>query len=178
MPRVCTICTHPERVAIDKALIAGEPYRNIAERFGTSATALTRHKSEHLSDTLVKATAAKETADADDLLADIRMLRARADRLYTLSEGLLGKALAANNLNAAVGAIRAAIAANQDGRANIELLGELAGKLERRAQVNIIMSPQWSAVYGILMAALGPHPELRATVAEGLMALEAGDAGE
>ncbi len=48
MPRPCTICGHPEREAIDKALVASESYRNIAVRFGTSAAALQRHKAEHI----------------------------------------------------------------------------------------------------------------------------------
>ena len=69
MPRVCTICQHADKPAINAALIANEPYRLIAERFGTSAAALTRHKAEHLPATLAKATEAKETALADDLLS-------------------------------------------------------------------------------------------------------------
>jgi|SoiMetStandDraft_2_1073263.scaffolds.fasta_scaffold11612_5 hypothetical protein len=48
MPRPCSICTHPQRQAIDQALTAGEALRNMAPRFGTSVTALHRHKHEHL----------------------------------------------------------------------------------------------------------------------------------
>lgn len=48
MPRPCTICNHPERGAIDKALVASESYRNIAVRFGTSVASLQRHKAEHI----------------------------------------------------------------------------------------------------------------------------------
>jgi hypothetical protein len=55
MPRICTICTHPERGAIDKVLVAAEPLRNIAEHFGTSTTALHRHKEDHLRDLLAHA---------------------------------------------------------------------------------------------------------------------------
>ena len=48
MPRPCSICIHPQRQAIDAALTAGEALRNMAPRFGTSVTALHRHKHEHL----------------------------------------------------------------------------------------------------------------------------------
>jgi hypothetical protein len=48
MPRPCSICTHPQRHDIDQALTAGEALRNMAPRFGTSVTALHRHKHEHL----------------------------------------------------------------------------------------------------------------------------------
>ena len=29
MPRTCTVCSHPDRPAIDAALVAGDAYRNI-----------------------------------------------------------------------------------------------------------------------------------------------------
>lgn len=43
MPRTCSICSHKQRKAIDKSLAAGESYRNIAKRFETTPSALTRH---------------------------------------------------------------------------------------------------------------------------------------
>jgi hypothetical protein len=55
MPRTCTICTHPERATIDKALVNGQPYRDIAGHYGTSKTALQRHKDDHLRDLLAQA---------------------------------------------------------------------------------------------------------------------------
>jgi hypothetical protein len=47
MPRPCSLCQHPEREAIDQALAAKEPYRDIAARFGTSPAALHRHQQRH-----------------------------------------------------------------------------------------------------------------------------------
>jgi hypothetical protein len=47
MPCSCTICTHPQRTAIETALVAGDAFRMMAKRFGTSPAALFRHK-EHL----------------------------------------------------------------------------------------------------------------------------------
>ena len=55
MPRHCSICTHPQRQAIDDALTSREAFRNIAPRFRTSVTALHRHKHEHLSIALTQA---------------------------------------------------------------------------------------------------------------------------
>ena len=48
MPRACSICTHPDREAIDAALTGRDAFRNLAPRFGTSVTALHRHKHAHL----------------------------------------------------------------------------------------------------------------------------------
>src|SRR5687767_5637427 len=74
MPRRCTVCDHAERDAIDAALVAGEAYRNIAERFGTSTTALVRHKDDHIPASLSKAKHAEETTQADSLLGQLLSL--------------------------------------------------------------------------------------------------------
>lgn len=62
MPRACSICHHLQRHAIDEALTAGEAFRNIAQRFGTSVTALHRHKHEHLMGRLAHAQQPQHTA--------------------------------------------------------------------------------------------------------------------
>jgi hypothetical protein len=59
MPRTCLACSSSEREAIDKALVAGEPLRNIAKRVSLSPAGLLRHKS-HISQNIVKA------ADSDE----------------------------------------------------------------------------------------------------------------
>ena len=48
MPQTCTVCRHPQRVAIDQELVRGLPFRHIAERFGTTATGLFRHRAAHI----------------------------------------------------------------------------------------------------------------------------------
>ena len=40
----CTICQHPERGAIDKAIKEGASLRDIAEKYGSSKSTLSRHK--------------------------------------------------------------------------------------------------------------------------------------
>jgi hypothetical protein len=44
MPPRCTVCAHPERQAIDKAIIEGESERGIVGRFGVSKGAVGRHR--------------------------------------------------------------------------------------------------------------------------------------
>lgn len=48
MPRACSICTHPDRLAIKVALRGGTPLRTIAARWSVSKTALLRHRDAHL----------------------------------------------------------------------------------------------------------------------------------
>ena len=48
MPRVCSICTHTDRLAIETALRAHLPLRTIAARRSVSKTALLRHRDRHV----------------------------------------------------------------------------------------------------------------------------------
>src|SRR5690242_17043730 len=48
MSRTCSICSHQNRPEIEGALLAGESFRGVSKRFGTSPTALFRHKTDHL----------------------------------------------------------------------------------------------------------------------------------
>ena len=160
MPRTCTVCTHPDRAAIDRALVAGDAYRNIAQRTGTSATALHRHKADHIPAKLAQAAVATQAADAIDLLSEVRALRRKAYSLLLQAE--------------AAGDIRTALAGVREARACLELLGEMEGEIDRRPIVNILVAPEWVAVRSALMAALMPYPAARAAVADRLVALGAG----
>jgi len=152
VPRTCTICRHPDREAIDAAIVVGEPYRAIAARTGTTPSALSRHKRDHLPATVARAQDAHEIAQADDLLAQLAALRVDAGRIAV-------KAEKAESYGAALQGVR------EQGRI-IELLLEVAGELERG--VNIIIAPQWIELRGVVLTALGPYPEARSAVAEAL----------
>ncbi len=101
MARTCTICTHRDRATIDEALLAGTSFRNIAERFGTSATALYRHKRDHIPVTLARSHEIQEVARADGLLNQVRSLHEKTLKTLlhhedlsdwaTLGESLLPK---------------------------------------------------------------------------------------
>ena len=164
MPRVCTICTHPERETIDAAIVGGEPYRSITERFSVSTGAIARHKSDHIPATLAQATEAQEIAHAGDLLAQVRDLHSRA-------LAILGKAEKGGDLRTALSGIAQA-------RACLELLAKLLGELDERPQINLLLTPEWQAIRAAVWQALRPYPEARLAVAERLAQLEGrGDSG-
>jgi hypothetical protein len=48
MPRVCSICTHPARAAIDNGLETEQSLRDVAARYGFSKSAVDRHRGSHL----------------------------------------------------------------------------------------------------------------------------------
>ena len=160
MPRTCTICTHSERPASVRALVAQVPFRNIAQQHDLSPDAVYRHGREHLPTLLTKAKDAEEAAVADDLLDQLHNLQAT-----TLS--LLRKAERAGKLGTAVMAIREA-------RGNLELLAKLTQQLDSRPVLNLLIAPEWLAVRAVLLQALAPYPEARTAVAARLAELEAG----
>jgi transposase-like protein len=128
MPRRCTVCAHLQRQDIDGLLVSGAPYRSVAKRFGLSESAVYRHKTEHLPAHLSKAKEAEEAARADDLLDQVRHLQTHALDILERAEKS--------------GDLRTALAAISQARGNLELLGKLAGQLDKRPVVNLNVSPQ------------------------------------
>src|SRR5687768_15051314 len=129
MPRVCTVCTHGERAAIDSALVAGEVFRTIAHRFALSEDALKRHKREHLPARMAKAQEAAEVAQAGTLLDEAKALRSKAYSLLLSAER--------------AGDLRTALAGVREARCCLELLAKLVGELDERPQVNLLVAPEW-----------------------------------
>jgi hypothetical protein len=74
MARTCTICVHPQRSEIEAAIVAGTPYRAITKQFGSSPAAITRHASEHISQAIKQSQAAKEEAQALDVVKQLRII--------------------------------------------------------------------------------------------------------
>jgi hypothetical protein len=159
MPRVCSICIHPQREQIDQALVSGSAKRDVSALFRVSEDAVTRYAAAHLPKALARAQEEHEAARADDLLSEAR-------RLKEITMGLLGRAVQANDLRTALVAVREA-------RGTLELIGKLLGELDSAPAVNVLLAPEWVSVRTTLLAALGPYPAARAAVAAQLMALEA-----
>jgi hypothetical protein len=154
MPRSCTVCEHPDREAIDRALVGGASNRSAASLYDVSEAAVRRHKGNHLPAKLVMAQAAEEVAQADDLIEQVRDLQRRA-------LDILDKAEEAGELRTALGAIREA-------RGNLELLAKLLGDLDERPVVNLTVSPEWLELRAVIVGALEPHPDARGAVLRAL----------
>ncbi len=155
MPRTCTISAHPERDAIDAAIIAGTSLRDIAGRFTVSKSALARYRSDRLPATLIQAKEAEDVTHADDLLAQVRDLQSRALTILDTAE--------------TAGDLKTALAAIREARGCIELFGRLAGELNDGATVNVILSPEWTRLRAVIIGALAPYPDARLAVAARLV---------
>ena len=152
------MCDHPVRQGIDEALVTGTPYRSVAKQFEISESAVYRHKVEHLPAHLLKAREAAELASADDLLDQVRHLQTHALNILERAEE--------------TGDLRTALAAISQARGNLELLGKLAGELDERPVMNVLVSTEWAAIRTALMDALSPYPEARSAVSGRLLELE------
>ena len=154
MPRVCTVCAHPDRPAVDQALVNHRSFRNIAERFGLSSQALLRHHDAHLPETLVKAQEQEDVRHAIDHIAQFKAINAA-----TLA--ILKDARHAGEHDLALKAIDRV-------QKQIELQAKLIGELDDRPQINLLVAPEWLAVRSALLVALAPFPEARAAAAKAL----------
>ena len=160
MPRQCSVCAHQKLAEIDRALVGGVSLRDIAGQYRVSKSSLERHKANHLPATLIQAQAAQEAANADDLLGQIEDLRRQA-------QAIKDQAMKTNDLRTALQGIRELVRI-------VELLAKLRGELDERAQINILLLPEWVQVRTRLLYALTPYPEARQAAAAALLEVDGG----
>jgi hypothetical protein len=115
MPRTCLACASADRASIEKALVTGEPLRNIAKRVSISPAGLLRHKS-HVAQAIVKAGERREERLGDSLLDEMQRVLSKAWELLAKAE--------------AEGDHRASIVALREVRECLESLGEMLAKAD------------------------------------------------
>lgn len=155
MPLPCRACSHPEREAIDSALVTGRSSGKVAEKYGLSDAGVSRHKVNHLSAAIAKVDVKRG-----------RTLLARVEALIERTESILTTAEESGRVTVALSAVR-------EQRELLRLMGTASGELKEGPQftVNLMASPEWVAIRAAVLEALAPHPEARAAVAQRLAAL-------
>jgi hypothetical protein len=123
VPRKCSLCIHSRRQEIEQALLCGDSYRIVAQRFAVSRDAVVRHR-RHLPAALVRAEELKEIAHGESLIAQLRDLTAEAQRLKVVAEK--------------AGDYRAALAAVRELCRIVELMAKLSGELDSPSHTNIL----------------------------------------
>ena len=141
MPRKCTACYHPERAAIDKAIVSGESNRCVAARFHLSENAVQRHRA-HIRQAIIRA------KDAE-IIAVGKTGYERFSELWILADEALRKAVG-----------------DRDKQGWHQILArylELAHKLgmEERNAVVLERSPEWITLRTAILTALLPYKEAR-----------------
>ncbi len=152
--RPCSVCSHPERRSIDVALVSREAFRAISCRYHVGRESLRRHAQVHIPQQLAKAHEAEEVARADDLLGQLRGLRAKVVSLLYKAEQ--------------AGELRTAVAAAKEARQNLETLAKVRGELDERPVVNVLISSEWLQLRTLIIRAVQPHPEALADVLKAL----------
>jgi transposase-like protein len=150
--RVCTICSHEQRFAIEELLATRQStYRGIARKYGVSEDAVSRHvKAGHVSHLLALAADAERAAAADGLLDRIEALHSRTLAILEAVEGT-------DEHGTALAAIREA-------RRNLELIGEVTRELDRAGTINLELSVEWQEVKAVLVNTLASYPEAQQAV--------------
>ena len=132
MGRRCSVCGHPDREAIDRAIVGGEPCRAVAARSSLSPDAVERHAQHHLPAAIAKAREAVEVAHGEELFGQVREQQARAEVLYSEAAAILHRAKRRKEGGLALEAIRTAAATLKEARQQIELLARLVESKEAR----------------------------------------------
>jgi hypothetical protein len=159
MPRACTICTHPERHAIDKSLAAGATMRDLAAKYRVSPDAMERHNAAHIAARVARAAEAEEVRAGLDIVGELKAINATCLKILA----------GARNAGDADMALRASATILKQ----LEFQARLLGELDDRPQVNVLVSPEWAGVRQALLVALVPYPDARTAAAAALAQVEA-----
>lgn len=161
MPRVCTICSHPESFAVNEGLVvAKQSNRSIAKQYGVHHSAVQRHR-EHVPQLLVEAARAGEVADADSLLDRLEALQAE-------TAAVLDEVRGTDRYGPRLAAIR-------EMRRNLEVIGEITKELNRTATLNLALHPEWLRIEAVIVGTLDRYPAARRAVVGALKELPNGE---
>ena len=85
----CSVCRHPDRVEIEKAIIAGTKYAEISKKYGVTAPVLSRHKQICMSEALVTVLEANNILEPERYLTiydEMIALKDKAEAIYQTAE--------------------------------------------------------------------------------------------
>ncbi len=173
MSRSCTVCSHADRKAIDRAILAGDSNRTLANRYAIGLSAITRHAMNHVRSAakaqaraittrgiLREAAAAEQHADVVE--AAVEQSRTTLDlviRLRDRATGYLDKAEQPRSVFARDGSV---IGEEVDWRAVAALLREARGCLTAQAELLGELAPKRVELSGPGGAPLNAPPEVQA----------------
>jgi hypothetical protein len=154
VPQTCTVCRQPNVAEIERAIVGGEPLRDIARQFGVSKDAVARHKADHLPKTLVKAQAATEVFRADSLMDYVQQRQTRLDSLDDDARQIQEEAMHEQDRHGALDAIktRTGIARAQQGYCDLwgRVTGEFGGAapVQQNILVQVLSLPKIGETLG------------------------------
>jgi len=124
MPQTCSVCKHPEKLAIEDALLRKVPMSRIARQTKTGLWSINRHK-KHMAAGVVRAA----PYEVSQTLSAVSLLN-RVESLLAECRGIADAAKRNKSWAAAVSALR-------EVRGCIELLGKLDGQLKAAGELHL-----------------------------------------
>jgi hypothetical protein len=135
---------HPERQALEAAILRGEAMLSVANHYGLSDATVGKHKRQCMPAVVSAALTYRTVSQGvDTLLAAERVLE-EARRLGELAEQK--------------GELRTALLALREFARGTELFARLRGELQD-TNSGPLTDPRWTAVRDAILAALQPYPE-------------------
>lgn len=167
----CTVCTHPDRAAIDADLLQNGTAQDVlAQRFGVGRGALQRHKANHLRAVVSRIQADVEAKNEREVMRLVARCITRAEALADRAEAMLdAQGPTARGLTAAAHTLR-------EVRAGIELLAKVMLRnpeeaTETEARNAELDQALWRVLKDIELPAL-PSPQGVDDVAEAVLVPE------
>jgi hypothetical protein len=146
-----------DREAIDRALVEGKSYRDVARQFGSTKDSMSRHHKGHLSAAMVRVAQRREERGAETALNRLEHLYQKADRVLDAAEE--------------AGSTGIQLAAIRELRGIVETLARVTGELRPETSgvtVNLLSSPEIALYIGIVREVFGDQPERLAIIAQRL----------
>ena len=167
-PNSCVICEHPQRTAIDRAIMAGDSLRDIGTMFGTDKNAVQRHKNvcwKRTGVTIAPTITTYQTpAEVAIASQNVRSVAQRAGQLVDKMEALAQRFEDKGDTH---GILKAA----KEIREGLRLLAQLSGELSPN-QVNVaVMAPSMrdAPEWGIFVKIVEKYPQVKAELQTALL---------
>jgi len=156
MVRHCAFCGHPDRQEFEQKLLTGQMTQSqVAKIIGRAPIQVFRHMTKHVPKAIAEATKAEpERVSAFNVMTQLRDLN-------ETTRCILAEARQDNDNRLALKAIERA-------EKQLELQAKLLGQIDKSPQVNILLSPEWQHVRGIITTTLADFPQARIAIAAAL----------
>lgn len=145
MPKPCSVCTHRDRDAIDRDVIAGNAITRLAKTYSIPESNLRRHRT-HVASVLARSNQAR----SEDLMQYLLHLRSEAKRLQAAAEEK--------------GDIRTALTAVREQTRLADLMAKIAGEIKPSTTQVLNMSVDQDTARRIATTFLARQKEIPANV--------------
>jgi hypothetical protein len=142
MAQACTVCRHPKRPEIDRALVTGAADLKVAKDYGLARSSVQRHKARHIAEQIAEGLKARGVENAT-----------AGNALWLQVEGLLKTAMEILESSKTTDK-RTALGAIREARDCMRLIAEVQGQLNAGTTVNVAVSQEWHKVANIIVGSL------------------------